>query len=109
VLGFPLLALVLKLIEWAGSKLVDLGSGGRDRVPIAFANDCPCGDHAALQQIHAAAGGFLPCANASLHWRSAPIFQPQHRSNGRQQTVRITPTPSSPDSDVFAKLSFSTH
>ena len=72
-------------VDWP--KLVDLGSGGRDRVPIAFAADCPCSDHAALQQVHAAAGRFH-LARTPLCAGAAHRFpNPQHRSNGRQQTV----------------------
>ena len=59
-------------VDWP--TLVDLGGGGCDRVSIAFAADRPCGDYATLQQVHSATG-WLHYANASLHWRSAPIFQ----------------------------------
>ena len=83
LLGFPLLALVLKAdrVDWP--ELVDLGSGGRDRVPIAFAVDRPCGDYATLQQVHPATGWRItrtPLCTGAAH----RISNSQHRSNGRQ-------------------------
>ena len=90
--GFLLAVLLGVSIDCAGvkadrvdrPKLVDLGSGGRYRVPIAFAADRPCSDHAALQQVHAAAGG-LHLARTTLCTGAAHRFSnPQHRSNGRQ-------------------------
>ena len=84
LLGFPLLALVLKLIEWSWPKLVDLGGGAGYRVSIAPDAYCPCSDHAALQQVHAAAGG-LRLARTPLCTGAAHRFSnAQHRSNGWQ-------------------------
>ena len=75
LLGFPLLALVLKLIEWTGPNWWIWSAA----VVIAF--------QLLLQLIAPAVimplfNKFTPlpegsfCANASLHWRSGPNFQP---------------------------------
>ena len=72
-------------VDWP--ELVDLGGGAGYRVSIALAAHCACGDHAALQQVHAAAGG-LHLARTPLCTGAADGFSnPQHRSNGWQQTV----------------------
>ena len=79
-----LLLLAADRLDWP--KLLDLGSGGRDRVQIALAADRPCGHHAALQQVHAATGWLV--ARTPLCTGAAHRFSnPQHRSNGWQQTV----------------------
>ena len=74
LLGYPLLVLVLKLIEWTGAKLVALGSGSCVAFQLLLLLIAP----AIIMPLF---NKFTPlpegaCANASLRWRGGPIFPP---------------------------------
>ena len=86
VLGYPLLVLVLKLVEWTGewwwlwawavAAGLSTADGGAGAGP----------DPAAVQQVHAAAGR-QPARTPAEAGRAHPVPRPEHPGHGRQQTV----------------------
>jgi len=86
LLGFPLLALVLKLIEWTGPNWWIWAAALVIAFQLLLLVIAP-GDHAAFQQVHAAAGGFHLARTPLCAGAAHRFSNPQHRSNGRQQTV----------------------
>ena len=85
-LGYPLLVLILKLVEWMGSGWWLWAWGALLGFQLLMVVLAPVAHPAAVQQVHPAARGRLARAVVEAG-RAHPLSRPQHPVDGRQQTL----------------------